>query len=207
MSELFGRPHAEVVLDPAGPVLAFAEGIHYQVKVPAGKADPLVEAGFRSVVGELDFDLPLRPGPVDPQIREAGPRDIGTVREIAATALVQSRFTQPWYSPDERRRLYAEWATNAVRGAYDDTCLMLADRGLLSLRLTGDGARIGLLAVAPVHQRQGVGAALLAAASGWSVQRGLSRLRVATQDGNLGAVALYQAHQAQVRAHSHWLYR
>ncbi|GLY29211.1 GNAT family N-acetyltransferase [Kineosporia sp. NBRC 101731] len=143
-------------------------------------------------------------------IRPATAEDLDRAGDLAAEGLGHSRFRLPWFSVDERRHLYRTWARAAVMGSHDDLCLLAGDggdRGLVTLRQENGSARIGLLAVAPGHQRRGIGTALLRAAAHWGAQRGLAQLRVATQASNPGAIAFYQAQGARVGALSQWFYR
>lgn len=208
-----------------------------QAKVAADRpqqADALAALGFRLVDGEIDCSLrvPSRGGaggdqeglmagaarlsgiaPYDAApLRIAGQGDIAAVSRLAASAFRLSRFREPWYPDRECRRFYAVWAQNAILGTFDNFCLVKgrpdAIEGMVTLRrLDVNDARIGLLAVAPAYTRRGIGRALFAGALAWCRSQGISRLRVATQTGNLAALRLYIACGANVDGTAYWFYR
>lgn len=145
-------------------------------------------------------------------LRIAGQGDIAAVSQLASSAFRLSRFREPWYRDHDRRRFYAVWAQNAILGNFDDLCLVKgrpgAIEGLVTLRhLDANEARIGLLAVDPALAGRGIGRALFTGAQAWCRRQGKSRLRVATQAGNLAALRLYIACGATVDSTAYWLYR
>lgn len=104
--------------------------------------------GFQPVEGEIDccYTLPPVLATVDMELPAAEMRladvaDIPALRALAAETLELSRFRPPWFSDDERRRFYAQWAENAVRGSFDHYCLVAARpggiAGLVTFRNTG----------------------------------------------------------------------
>ena len=139
--------------------------------------------------------------------REGTQENIGALRSLAAQAFAQSRFRAPWYAPEASGRFYAQWIENAVKGTFDNQCLIFRDerraiRGFVSLReLNASDARIGLLA------GRGAGAELMQAAVRWAYTRGHSTLRVATQAGNTAALQRYIHSGANVVSTAYWLYR
>lgn len=54
-----------------------------------------------------------------------------------------------------------------------------------------DSGSIGLIAVSPTHQGQGLGKALITAATDWFASRGVRRVSVVTQGRNVPAQRLY----------------
>lgn len=180
-----------------------------QAKIPAHRTDlleGLQALGFQFVEGEVDFSLRVEPQQTAISFDVAQPDAIDALREQAAHAFKQSRFRAPWYQPHDSGRFYAQWVENAVRGTFDNQCLLLKEgdviRGFVTLRkLNTQEARIGLLA------GQGRGNALMAAAQYWCQQRGLSTLRVATQVSNRAALRLYIQRGATIDSTAFWLYR
>lgn len=180
-----------------------------QAKIPAQRTDlldGLQGLGFRLVEGEVDLRLRVELHSSAACFEVAQPEDIDVLREQAAHAFQQSRFRPPWYQADESGRFYAQWVENAVRGTFDNQCLVLKDaeaiRGFVTLRqLNTHEARIGLLA------GKGMGSALMAAAQGWCQQHGLDILRVATQVSNRAALRLYIQCGATIESTAFWLYR
>ena len=180
-----------------------------QVKIAAhqmAELDALQLLGFQLVEGEVDLALPVTPV-ASSQALVAQESDIPALRYLAAQAFALSRFRAPWYAPDASGRFYAQWIENAVKGTFDNQCLIFRDdsqaiRAFVSLReLNAHEARIGLLA------GRGAGAELMQAAVRWAHTRGLSTLRVATQAGNTAALQRYIHSGANVVSTAYWLYR
>lgn len=180
-----------------------------QAKIAAHQVvqlDALQALGFQLVEGEVDLALPVTPVSRS-QAQVASESDIPELRALAAQAFALSRFRTPWYASDASARFYAQWIENAVKGTFDNQCLVLRNengtiRAFVSLReLSASDARIGLLA------GRGAGAELMQAAVRWAYTRGLSTLRVATQAGNTAALQRYIHSGANVVSTAYWLYR
>ncbi len=180
-----------------------------QAKIAAHQVearDTLQQLGFQLVEGEVDLALAVT-AVACPQAEVATQADIPELRALAAQAFALSRFRAPWYAPDASGRFYAQWIENAVKGTFDNQCLIFRDerraiRGFVSLReLNASDARIGLLA------GRGAGAELMQAAVRWAYTRGHSTLRVATQAGNTAALQRYIHSGANVVSTAYWLYR
>lgn len=220
-SNFFALRCARLTFAGDAPVLtpeALADYAVTQAKIPADEtqtADALAAFGFRLAESEVELCLTLDGAPDDGRhdYRPALATDIPAVRDAAACAFALSRFRAPWYRPDDSGRFYGQWAENAIRGTFDDQCLLVETPrgealGWVTLRqLDASAARIGLLAVWPGAQGQGVGGRLMRAAVAWCRQRGVRRLRVATQLGNVAALRLYQRCGARIERTAYWLYR
>ena len=144
--------------------------------------------------------------------RPATAQDEPAVVDLAAGAFRFSRFRPPWFAQAETAGFYAAWARNAVRGEYDDECLLVETHGelvgLVTMKDNLDGsARIGLLAASTGSHGTGKGAALVDAARGWCGGRGIPLLRVATQLSNVRAVRLFARTGGQMEATFYWMYR
>ncbi len=218
-SAFFARRIAQLWISDDAPLLAPSSLAGFdliQGKIEAGDYaafDGLCRLGFQVVEAEID----LRAGslsPVDaaPEIRVAVDSDIAALRAIAAQVFVTSRFRSPWFAAGEAGRLYAQWVENAVRGIFDHACLVAQDAegcaGFVTLRrLTGQQARLGLLAVAPGRSGRGIGRSLVQAAVGWCVKERIDTLRSATQFSNVKALGLHLQHGFRVDTCSHWLYK
>ena len=211
-NQFFGVNSAMVrVADDAQPLTAerLAQWSRVQAKIAAHQVDyldALQHLGFRLVEGEVDLALPVTTGGTT-LAQVATDDDIPALRSLAAQAFAQSRFRAPWYAPEASGRFYAQWIENAVKGIFDNQCLVFRDergaiRAFVSLReLNACDARIGLLA------GRGAGAELMQAAVSWAHTRGLSTLRVATQAGNTAALQRYIHSGANVVSTAYWLYR
>lgn len=219
----FGVNSAKLVFDQAAPLVTPERLSVYQVvqaKVAAHcphLADALASLGFRLVEGEIDCSVPVSPDQRTAAtagglaIRRAEAGDIAVLRHLAEESFALSRFREPWYAAQDSRRFYAQWAENGVLGCFDHLCLVAAAPailGMVTLREMADGeARIGLLAVDPASRGQGIGRALISAALDWCRNHQKTRLRVATQAGNLAALRLYIGSGATIDSVAYWLYR
>ena len=216
-SELFGRRCARLSFAAgaetlSADALSLFDIVEAKVAAPdTALVDGLAGFGFRLVDTEIDFEWAVAADAEPAGQVVAVESDIPVLREVAGRSFVVSRFRPPWYAVEERRRLYRAWVENAVRGIHDDTCLLLRDKELLGFvtlrRMAADSARIGLLTAVPGHTRRGVGRRLTQIARRWSADQGITRLNVATQGANLGAVRFYQAQGATVATISYWMYR
>ncbi|XBS69564.1 dTDP-4-amino-4,6-dideoxy-D-galactose acyltransferase [Acerihabitans sp. KWT182] len=232
-SEFFGFPSGKLNFNLSAPPLSSA-GLDafkvVQAKVEADcpqRLDALSALGFRLVEGEIDLSVKIAPPAVPvksknahaerassslAEIRLAGAADIPALSAMASTAFILSRFREPWYSPGDSSRFYAQWAENAVLGRFDRCCLIAgppqAVIGMVTLReISAQEARVGLLAVDPAFAGRGFGRLLFNAALAWCAEHRKTRLRVATQTGNIAALRLYIACGATIDCAAYWLYR
>lgn len=218
-SDFFALPSVSLSFSDDAPVLTPSALNAYavvQAKVAASELatiDALSAGGFQLAESEVDFCLPISAGEAAlPAWRVADTVDIAPLRDAAARVFSQSRFRTPWYRAADSGRFYAQWVENAVRGTFDDVCLIAhnaqgAPLGWVTLRQTQAGqARIGILAAWP-GTSGGVGMRLMALARHWCQQRHVAHLWVATQLGNTRALRLYQRSGAQIHDTAHWFYR
>jgi len=219
-SDFFFRPSAKLTLDPAAhPVTRSALSAYplVQVKVSADQTDTLdalYQLGFHLVEGEIDFSLEVNAAGLAPsQHQLACERDIARVSLLAGSAFQLSRFRAPWYQARDSGRFYALWAEKAILGTFDTHCLTLNDSeghllGFITLRTVEPlVARVGLLAVEPQATGRGVGKQLINAARHWCAERGIEKLNIATQTGNIAALNLYRASGGVLSHSAYWLYR
>jgi dTDP-4-amino-4,6-dideoxy-D-galactose acyltransferase len=123
--------------------------------------------------------------------------DIKDVYELAYESGKYSRFRlDPHIGLASFHRLYRAWVDNSVSGVIADDVLVFIEsnviQGLCTVRFAGEGATVGLLAVAPRQQGNGVGRALVEFAERRALQRGCQRLYVTTQVANEGACVFYE---------------
>ncbi len=212
-SDFFGLQSGLLVWDDNTPELTESKCAAWprlQAKISASnteRLDALQQLGFRLVEGEADFAWQLPQVPITgDKTRSATEQDISQLRAMASRIFSASRFRAPWYQPEDSGRFYAQWVENAVRGTFDNECLIIdsaaGPAGFVTLRILSETeARIGLLA------GKGQGAALMNAARGWCLMRGITTLRVATQSGNLPAMRRYISSGASLSDTAYWLYR
>lgn len=134
--------------------------------------------------------------------------------DLACVAGRHSRFRRdPAFTPSQFRAMYSTWIHNSLTGEVADQVFVArskttetddgdgipvkkqgAIKGLITVKACSDdntNVAIGLLAVSPMHQRQGVGSALMAKAVAWAKSLGASKLTVKTQAENRKAMTFY----------------
>lgn len=192
----------------------FADFELIQCKLGVTQRDEIAclhELGFEQVEGECDYCWALSEG-VPTALCIAGEQDIGALEQLVAHAFTESRFRPPWFNRVENTRFYQCWIAKAVRGSFDDVCLVMKSnrqiQGAISVRQLDDQCgRVGLLAVNAYFQGQGVAQQLLAQARHWCLSQGLNQLWIATQKNNLAANCLYQKIGAKMQAEAVWFYK
>ena len=128
---------------------------------------------------------------VDP----AEPSDQAACQAIARSAFVLDRFhADPFIPKAVADRQKEAWVRNGFAGRADRSWVAREaglTRGFILCRLAAGVAIIDLIAVAAADRRCGHGRRLTAAAI-THYARHSSAIRVATQESNLGALALYR---------------
>ncbi|QLB17075.1 histone acetyltransferase [Mannheimia varigena] len=187
-----------------------------QAKVPAedvAQIEQLQQQGFQFVEGEIEFALEL--ANFSPKMTACTPAELAALTELKSlfgSAFPNSRFRPPYFSLQENQRFYQKWIEAAVKGEFDDICLVQKNaqgqiQGGVTVRLEQhQHAKIGLLTIAPNFQKQGIGSALLNAAASWAKQQNVKQLNIATQTNNLAAIRLYQRAGASIQAVNYWFY-
>ncbi|WGE31800.1 dTDP-4-amino-4,6-dideoxy-D-galactose acyltransferase [Actinobacillus genomosp. 2] len=187
-----------------------------QAKVVAqdyAQIQQLQTQGFQFVEGEIEFCFDLAEyQEKTTACQVATAENIAELEALFGQAFPTSRFREPWFSVAENQCFYRTWIARAVRGEFDQLCLVLKTasgqiQGGISLRLSENQSRVGLLAVSPTCQRQGVAAVLLQAAQNWAKQQGSDVLLVTTQISNLPAINLYLKQGARMLTTTYWFYR
>lgn len=121
-------------------------------------------------------------------------------RDLYSLALISGQFSR--YKLDSRfpkgsyERLYRKWIENSVNGTLADVVLYYSDaiskKGMVTVCQNEEHASIGLIAVDPVSQGQGIGTELVMAAEQWLMLRGVKLLEVATQKNNIFGCHFYE---------------
>lgn len=194
ISEDFSREEVGKLLEEARD----AGYKHLTARFPGSQIEwgqALAAAGFyltdigvtftRELDGAPEPDLPVRP---------ATPQDIPALRDMSQGLFLTSRFYHdPFFNQNEADGMFASWAENSVKGEAADLVLVIdggdGPIGYVTLRLKDIGVivLIGASRKAP----RGSGSALMAAAHGAYLERGLKRAEVRTQAYNYPAIGLY----------------
>ena len=145
-----------------------------------------LDAGFdvREHLHLLAHDLDDIPTAPAVRLRRARRRDRGPA------LAVDGRAFEPFWRLDESGLDEALSATPSTRFR-----IVPGERCVLAYAITGRAGRRGYLqrlAVDPQHQRRGLGAALVVDSLRWLRRRGVDRVVVNTQVGNVAAVRLYE---------------
>lgn len=187
-----------------------------QVKVAADdltQMEQLQMQGWVFIEGEILFELPLVKNQKNvTACYPATEQDLNELKPLFGSAFLHSRFRPPYFSSEENRHFYQTWAENAVKGTFDHLCLIKRSdegelQGAITIRLEQNHqAKIGLLAVAPAFQQQGIGSLLVRAAADWAQERNIHMLHIATQTSNLKAIRLYERLGATVKSVHYWFY-
>ncbi len=117
--------------------------------------------------------------------------------EIALQTSELSRFRiDENFGNNACNRLYRQWITNAVEGKFDDEVFVfkLNDEilGLVTLKLSTNAAKVGLLGVAKNVRGKKVGEALLKTAVCFAKQNKIETLEASTQEANIAACKFYE---------------
>ena len=113
-------------------------------------------------------------------------------------------LTRPWNDPDADFTRALEGATSSILGAREDGQLI----GTVMVGHDGHRGWVYYLAVAPSHQRQGVGTGLMAAAEHWLGERGAVKVQLMVRDTNNEMVSFYERlgyDDANVTVMARWL--
>lgn len=131
-------------------------------------------------------------------VRAFREEDLPALKKIATGSHRLSRFYQDGgFSKKKCDALYETWIEKSCRG-WADVVLVAEYRnrpaGYLTVhRRSSSLGEIGLVAVAPFAQGQGLGRALVEAGMGWLTERNVKKASVTTQGVNVAAQRLYQS--------------
>ncbi len=173
-----------------------------EYKIDAGeyaKVSDLISAGFRIADVAIDFAREITANPLACQVIPVEPAkhdEVYELQDIAKGALLFSRFNDIVFPVDARARVYAEWLTKAVRGEFDDICLVTRNNSELSGFITcridyGNVCRVGLVAVKNGYRNKGIGKALLQAVEKFAVDSDCRYMNITTQYSNKSAISFY----------------
>lgn len=114
--------------------------------------------------------------------------------KLALISGEHSRFKlDPNFKSKEFEKLYTEWIKKSLNGQLAEEVYTYGNEGFVTVRLKGNDAQIGLIAVSPTAQGKGVGKKLLTAAEKFAYDHGASTLYVPTQGSNAIACRFYES--------------
>lgn len=170
------------------------------------------QAGFDLVDVRLELAREVAGGSGD-GVREARGGDVAVLRSIARASHEGTRFFADERFPDERcRDFYETWISESCAGWADAVLVAEADgraAGYVTCHVDegGSEASIGLIGVAESERNHGLGAQLVFGALAWCAARGVSRLSVVTQGGNVPAQRLFQRLGFRTQSVGFWFHK
>jgi dTDP-4-amino-4,6-dideoxy-D-galactose acyltransferase len=149
--------------------------------------------------------------PIDSRVRLARESDLPLLRRFARTLHHDSRFYfDQRFERSKCDLLYETWIEKSCRDHAQTVFVCDVDgeaAGYIACRAGGEEAQIGLLGVAEMHARAGLGKALVRRFLSWSVQQGVQRATVVTQSRNTAGQNLYQSCGFLPAALQRWYHR
>lgn len=128
-------------------------------------------------------------------VRRTGPPVSDALYRLALESGVHSRYRlDPGFTGNEFERLYRRWIERSVASAEEEVLTTADETGLTGFVSIAHGpshSTIGLIAVEERARGKGLGGKLLQASAHAARHAGNLKVRVATQDGNAPAMALY----------------
>ena len=175
--------------------------------------------GFHFVDIRLTFEYDLiKKGPPDKSpardmvVRPCRLGDVPTLKEIARTAYLDSRYYFDQNFPEERCEVfYVEWIEKSCYGYADQVLVAELDgqaAGFITCRVKSPflGA-IELVGVDVKCRGKSVGMVVVNAALRWFADRGIEQVIVVTQGRNYGAQRLYQHCQFLAKSTQLWYHK
>jgi len=145
-------------------------------------------------------------------LRSAAPDDISVLRDIARVSHKDSRFYfDPHFERERCGDLYALWIEKSCTGWADVVLISCLDRqpvAYISCHRESDSrGRIGLVGVAPIAQKHGLGNQLVRGALRWFSAHDINEVSVVTQGRNVNAQRLYQRCGFMTKTVGIWFHR
>ncbi|MGQ1947099.1 GNAT family N-acetyltransferase [Geofilum sp. OHC36d9] len=108
----------------------------------------------------------------------------------------ESRFRKDRFLSPKFESLYTQWISKSLSGQLADVVLIATInntiKGFVTIKKKSLHGQIGLIAIDPAVQKQGIGTELMKAAHNWYYQNHLTNAFVTTQLTNTGACRLYE---------------
>ncbi|MBU1118308.1 GNAT family N-acetyltransferase [Patescibacteria group bacterium] len=147
-----------------------------------------------------------------PQYIEAQENNVPALQNIASQVFVDSKYYAVGFDKKKVDTLYEVWVEKAVKGTFDDFCLIHQDEddilGFITAKiLDKKTARIGLIGVDPRHQSKGTGTQLLLSLDAKLAEEGIEKIQVSTQGKNVVANNFYIKNSFYLKESHVWLYK
>lgn len=171
----------------------------------------LQDMGFSFIDLKVTFAIKTSLGKAK-GVRKAVAADISELRTIASQSFINdSRFNCKGFGKKKVQEFYSLWAEKAVKGTFDDCCLVAISKkkiaGFVTCRKVGEEAVIGLIAVEDNCRGLGIGSSLLTGCLDWAYRDGASLINVATEGKNLVAQNFYIKNGFQIKKIEGWYYK
>lgn len=198
-SEFFGIRTGEWDVDAEDAAGADAFDVIYaKSKLPVEGHIQGHEKGYSETKVVYGKQLKKQPVENDGQVHSVHGVDyeLSELYSLAYESGKYSRFRQDKkFGTDKFEALYREWVDNSVNGKFADEVLLFksGDRitGFVTYKKHDGFAVIGLIAVSPDVQGQGIGRRLLEFTEAMLVAQNIDELRIPTQMENKAACAFY----------------
>ena len=123
-------------------------------------------------------------------------KGVSTLQELAYESGKHSRFKLDGnFAERQFKNLYNLWITNSLNRQFADDVLVIYSHekiaGFVTYKINQDIATIGLIAVLPEFQGQGLGSKLLQRVEFTLFQKNILTLQIPTQQDNLDACGFY----------------
>lgn len=199
-SDFFGIRIGEWDVDAGSAAATDAFDIIYaKSKLPVAGHIAGYEKGYSETKVVYGKELTQKPLANDSPIHSVHERDYDSAQlyDLAYESGKYSRFRQDKkFGTDKFEALYRQWVDNSVNGKFADDVLLFKSgeriTGFVTYKIHYGFAVIGLIAVAPDVQGQGIGRKLLEVTEARLDAQNIDELRIPTQMENKAACSFYK---------------
>lgn len=198
-SEFFGRRIGRLKVDCLSGELSEFQNefdlIYVETSCDSTCCAPTSHPNWFDAGRKLTFTTATHDEQEDPSIIQLTTRS-PELQQLAWLSGHQSRYRlDPNFTEEDYKRLYTRWIDACLEGQWNAAVLGIERHGELAGFVTvesiADHSRIGLIAVHPDHQGQGLSGQLIRASSVTASKKGHTELRVSTQHTNEAAIHAY----------------
>jgi dTDP-4-amino-4,6-dideoxy-D-galactose acyltransferase len=129
---------------------------------------------------------------------------------LALQSGVYSRFnTDEEFTNNEYNRMYTEWIKLSVERKIADEVFVYQEHnsilGMVTVKIIGNTATIGLIAVDQISRGKSIGSSLLTTVENYAYVKGCVNIEVATQKNNILACQFYEKSKYFI-SNTSWVY-